>query len=140
MEQNNNKAWQVTEAAASQMRKVDDSLPRVLELIVARKGSLRTDERWIHLESNDKNVVCNKNTHDTLILPVCIDNKMIDTPLTNNDKSCPKSICYSSSSSYKDRLTSSAKSSSSGPKSSSTSLSTKFWTASYTPSRIFSLI
>ena len=49
MEQNNNKAWQVTEAAASQMRKVDDSLPRVLELIVARKGSLRTDERWIHL-------------------------------------------------------------------------------------------
>ena len=49
MEQNSNKAWQVTEAAGSQMRKVDDSLPRVLELIVARKGSFRTDERWVHI-------------------------------------------------------------------------------------------
>ena len=49
MEQNSNKAWQVTEAAGSQMSKVDDSLARVLELIVARKGSFRTDERWIHI-------------------------------------------------------------------------------------------
>jgi len=49
MEQNRNKAWQVTEATGSQMHKVDDSLPRVLELIVARKGSFRTDEKWIHL-------------------------------------------------------------------------------------------
>ena len=49
MEQNSNKAWQVTEAAGSQMPKVDDSLARVLELIVARKGSFRTDERWIHI-------------------------------------------------------------------------------------------
>ena len=48
MEQNKNKAWQVTEATASQMRSIDDSLPRVLELIVSRKGSFRTDERWIH--------------------------------------------------------------------------------------------
>ena len=48
MEQNKNKAWQVTEATASQMRSIDDSLPRALELIVSRKGSFRTDERWIH--------------------------------------------------------------------------------------------
>ena len=49
MEQNSNKAWEVTEATASQVRRVDDSLPRVLELIVARNGSFRTDEKWIHL-------------------------------------------------------------------------------------------
>ena len=48
MEQNKNKVWRVTEATASQMRSIDDSLPRVLELIVSRKGSFRTDERWIH--------------------------------------------------------------------------------------------
>tara|TARA_B100000287_G_C20373051_1_gene678514 strand:+ start:125 stop:649 length:525 start_codon:yes stop_codon:yes gene_type:complete len=49
MEQNANKAWEVSEAAASQMRKLDDSLPRVLELIISRKGSFRTDEKWVHL-------------------------------------------------------------------------------------------
>jgi len=49
MEQNRNKSWQVSEATANQVRKVDDSLPRVLELIVARNGSFRTDEKWIHL-------------------------------------------------------------------------------------------
>ena len=52
MEQNRNKAWQVTEATGSQMHKVDDSLPRVLELIVARNGSLRTDEKWVHLAAD----------------------------------------------------------------------------------------
>ncbi len=38
----------VTHSVQGMKPKGDDSLPRVLELIISRKGSFRTDENWVH--------------------------------------------------------------------------------------------
>lgn len=49
MEQNHNKEWHTTEATDTQMRVDDESLLRAVNLIVAKEGSFRTDESWVHL-------------------------------------------------------------------------------------------
>tara|TARA_R100000742_G_C4244962_1_gene64020 strand:+ start:106 stop:639 length:534 start_codon:yes stop_codon:yes gene_type:complete len=48
MEQNKNKAWHVKEAGANQMSRDDDSLLRAVNLIIAKEGTFRTDEQWVH--------------------------------------------------------------------------------------------
>ena len=48
MEQNQNKEWHVTEAGANQINRDDDSLLRAINLIIAKEGSFRTDEQWVH--------------------------------------------------------------------------------------------
>jgi len=48
MKQNENKAWHVKEAGANQMNRDDASLLRAVNLIIAKEGTFRTDENWVH--------------------------------------------------------------------------------------------
>ena len=48
MEQNSNKEWYVKDAGSSQMNRDDDSLFRAINLIIAKEGTFRTDENWVH--------------------------------------------------------------------------------------------
>tara|TARA_R100000742_G_C4274210_1_gene94097 strand:+ start:888 stop:1421 length:534 start_codon:yes stop_codon:yes gene_type:complete len=48
MEQNSNKEWHVKDAGSSQMDRDDDSLLRAINLIIAKEGTFRTDENWVH--------------------------------------------------------------------------------------------